>query len=52
MEKLKTYIIFPEVGYTTSFTGYRKEFLDDSEVMQWIENTLDLSINWRFVAID
>ena len=52
MEKLKTYIIFPVNGYTASFTGYNKRFLNDNDAMQWIENTLDLSLGWRYIVID
>lgn len=49
---MKTYIIYPKNSYTESFTGYKKQFLNASECIQWIENTLDLPQNWAFKLLD
>jgi len=46
---MKKYIIFSEFSYIKEF--YQKEFNNNQECIQWIENTLDLSNNWRFRII-
>lgn len=46
---MKTYIIFSELSYIKEW--YRKQFINNQECIQWIENTLDLSKNWKFKII-
>lgn len=43
---MKTYIIFSEFPYIKEW--YKKEFNNNQECIKWIENTLDLSKNWKF----
>lgn len=43
---MKHYIIFSEFSYIKEF--YQKQFETNAQCIQWIENTLDLSKNWKF----
>lgn len=46
---MKTYIIFSEYDFEPF---YKKQFNNNEECIQWIENTLDLSKNWHFRIIN
>lgn len=46
---MNNYIIFSEFSYIKEW--YKKQFINNQECIQWIENTLDLSQNWKFKII-
>lgn len=43
------YLIF--APYPQKAEMYRKEFENNQQVIEWIENHLDLSKNWQFKII-
>lgn len=46
MQKYYIFVPYPQKG-----ESYTKEFENNQEVIQWIENHLDLSKNWMFKII-